>query len=279
MTGKTRMVTARRLLCIAVLIMIIFTVLSLQITARADAIIEPRNDFYSAHKGRCVAVGRYFCANGRNGAASMRKEPGAKREIFSVDNGAIIFIDATYDYNGEIWGVADTQYSGWILMDELLVVYDYISFEEDHGDEFYTYKGSYDAVYEAEDIALWTWPGSGGLIRMLEPSRYPAFSPENILTYKIASKTWKDDEGREWMFMLSKYATGWICISDLANTDIPAFNEAPPPVLRQPGDEETPADGQVPAGGLSLPVIIIIMVVAVAAVTALLIRQLWGRKR
>jgi hypothetical protein len=81
------------------------------------------------------------------------------------------------------------------------------------------------------------------------------------------------------MFMLSKYATGWICISDLANKDIPAFNKAPPPVLRQPGDEELSDDGHVTADGPSLPVIIIIMVVAVVAVTALLIRQLWGRKR
>lgn len=268
--------------CIVTFILMAVLAASLTIVVYADVIVEVEHeyDFYNKNASDCVSLGRHFLVNGNDGYVYLKSDPGSKNYFEAVKNGEILYIQCTYNQDGEIWGYARFfQTYRWIPMEDMLLVYDYISFAEEYGKEFYTYAGSYDAVFEADDIALWEWPGSGIVSRMLEPKVYGSFSPENVIRYLDGSSAYKDGQGREWIFMSSKYATGWICISDLANTELPAFAPPPEPVIWKPyeGGEflaSRKSDSEFikqQNSGSRLPVILIILIAALSVITAILV--------
>lgn len=249
----------------------------LPFTAYADVLIEPNNDFYTRHRSECTSLNRSFYANGESGGVSVKKEPGSTTETAVIENGEIINIMFTYNHKGETWGVTeiysegkpyDKWPNGWLPMNQLLLVYDYTSFAEEHQDKFYTYTGGYDMLYETDDIVFWTWPGSGEMAWILEDKWRNSETDSNFLK---ASHAYKDSEGREWGFFGYVYGNknSWVCLSDPGNTEISAFNPPPQPELWQPDDTNSPKSG------LSTPLLIIILVTVLVIGTALLIRVLW----
>jgi len=227
----------------------------------------------------CVSLGRGFIANGRSGFVSLKHEPGSRREVIEVENGTVIYITFTYNLNGEIWGVTDF-YSpdkppagGWAVMNELLLAYDYISFEEDHRDELYSITGIYDPLQEVRDIVLWTWPGSGSISHIIQQGWRNTEHETNFLSN--ATTAYIDSEGREWAYVSYLYGrvNAWVCLDAPDNEDIQAFNPAPEPV-RWLSDPEH----QVPHSGSQLPIIAIILVGAVVIVTIVLILVFWKRR-
>ena len=264
--------------CITILVLLAVLMTTLPLSARADMLAEPDNDFYRRNYDKCVALQRSFYANGRSGSVSLKARPGSGGEVLNFENGTVLFIMFTYNNNGTIWGVTEIwepRKSGWLPMDDLLLKYDYISFEEDYRDEFYSYSGAYDALQEIPDLIFYTWPGSGEISRILEAQWRN--SSEHEKNFLEGNKTaYKDSEGREWVFIpyLFGRINGWICLSDPLNKDIPAFNAEPQPELWQPGEEHLE-----PQGGLSLPTIVIILVAALVIITAVLIRVFWKKKR
>jgi len=213
--------------------------------ARADVLWEPEDDFYNKHSDECVTVSRIFYANGEDGYVSMKKEPGARREVGKIENGETIYIQFTYNHNGESWGIAEFTEpkserwtSGWTPMDQLQAKYDYISFDEEHSSEYYSYSDD-DTTHEPIDIVLWTWPGSGEIASTLQKEWLDPDTDSYILNGP--TRAYKDSDGREWGFVGYFYGSrnSWICLSDPSNDNIPAFNPAPEPVLRRAG-ERTP---------------------------------------
>lgn len=262
--------------CFTFLLLSVSFLLMISLVAYADVLIEPNNDFYTRHRNECVYLSRSFYANGESGFVSLKKEPGSKAEISVIENGEVLNIMFTYNYKGESWGVTeiytpDKPYdkwpTGWIPMNQLLLVYDFISFAEEHQDEFYSYTGSYDELKTAEKIILWSWPGSGIKQETLEVSSMD----ENF----SVSHAYKDEQGREWGFIGYWYGRRnmWVCVSDPANSEIPTFNPAPQPELWQPGDTN------IPQGGLSTPLLIIILVAVLVVGTVILIRVFWKPNR
>jgi hypothetical protein len=253
--------------------------LMLPLAARADVLFEPNNDFYTRHRNECVVLGRQFYANGEIGYVSLSAEPGSKDEGDIIENGEILDIMFTYNHNGETWGVTeiyspDKSYdewsNGWIPMDQLLLVYDFISFDEEHQNEYYHYDGTFKETDEATEIVFWTWPGSGVERSAYMDEAWIADISGAIDRYKI----YKDEEGREWGFISYLYAIRnvWVCISDPSNHDIPAFNQEPPPELWKPGEMET-------SKGVPMPVILIILVTVLVVGTAILIKIFWKPNR
>ena len=253
--------------------------------AYADVIVEPNNDFYTQHSSECTYLNRSFYANGEGGSISLKKEPGSKEETASVKNGKVINIIFTYNYEGEIWGVTliyedNTPFSvlpnGWVPMSQLLIVYDYLSFAQDHQAEIYSFTGSYDSLKTADKIIMWSWPGSGVEAGSIDQGENSDLS---------VTDAYKDDQGREWGFIGYWHGNRnfWICISDPANSDIPAFNPPPKPVLWQPGDTSTNTPEAVNTNtnksGPSMPTIIIVLVSAVVICTAVLIRVFWKPRK
>ena len=134
--------------------------------AYADVIVEPENNFYTRHRNQIIYLGRSFSANGEDGFVSVKKEPGSKNEISKLQNGEVVYIQYSCLYDGEFWGILtyvgtpNDGKTGWIKLDEMLVLYDYVAFEEEHFDEIYPYNGDYAEIKETRSAIAWPWPGA-----------------------------------------------------------------------------------------------------------------------
>ena len=174
--------------CILVLLTVFFMVFP-AVSVGADVIAEPENSFYQKNKEKCVLLRRSFRADGK---ISVKDAPDSKKTVSSVENGEIILIEYSCLYDGEYWGTIiyenDNFKGGWVEMKRLSLIYDYISFEEDHFNEFYSYTGDFKEIKEAGEVILWTWPGSGKSLSTIN----------NKLLYFSVSRAFKDDQGREW---------------------------------------------------------------------------------
>ena len=112
--------------CFALFLLAVSVLLSLPMTARADFLIEPRNDFYTRHRDECSGHSEAYYARGKGGSVSAKKEPGAQEEVFAVKNGNMLYVSYTYEYNGGLWGLAedaenyDHLPSGWVPMNQLV---------------------------------------------------------------------------------------------------------------------------------------------------------------
>ena len=135
--------------------------------AYADVIIEPDNGFYARHASQMVYLGRNFVANGEDGYVAIKYEPGSRDEITSLKNGEVIYMQYSCLYDGEFWGFT-FKYSGWVKLDQMLVLYDYVAFAEEHWDEFYSYSGDYKEIKENRAMIAWPWPGADAPLWTIE---------------------------------------------------------------------------------------------------------------
>jgi len=119
----------KRLTITTVLAMIIVLTAPV-VAARADVLLEPYDDdFYYRNSSNCVQMMQSFYTNGENGYVFLCSEPGEGNEKYSIINGETLFIQYTYNHNGEIWGVTETflqnkKITGWIAMRQLYIIYD-----------------------------------------------------------------------------------------------------------------------------------------------------------
>jgi len=230
---------------------------------------QDESDFFLKHREHILYLGRSFVVNSDTGFVTVRDAPDLETSIALLENGDILFVDYSCLYDGEFWGLTSVtgsalQKAGWVKLSELLVLYDYVAFEEDHIDALYQYKGNMEKIKEAEAMIAWSWPGSG----------IPMWTIENVGTSGISvAYAFMDDEGREWGFFRSFYGGGniWVCISDPLNPDIPVFNPTPDPAVWISDTEHTDINKQ---GMFSiLPVIAVVSALAISSV--LLIVLLW----
>ena len=236
------------------------------------------NEFYYENEDKTEQLGDYglgnrFVVNSPSGYVVPEKEPGSKggiptdegypsgwggstsedierlrRDYFVFKNNEIVYIEAIYLHNGDYWGVMAPSHiyqpSGWVLMDDLLQIYQRLDFETDNKQSFYPYTGSYDTVLSAKKLVEWEWPGSDREKRVIEVDD----RVHNIQSYADVIFAYKDVEGREWG--KSTYSGKWICLDDPENDDIPAFYPSRTPVKWSPegiGDWSSPAAVYPPA--------------------------------
>lgn len=241
--------------------------------AQADVVLEPEkdNDFYKQHRAQCVYLGRSFCVNSADGSVDVKKAPDSKDRKYLLGNGKIVYIECSCLYNGKYWGLAENTRGGWIRLDQMLVLYDYVAFEEDHFDELYIYDGDYAGIKAARSAVAWPWPGADT----------PLWTIENLNTESFSvSCAYKDEQGREWGFVTYLYGSRniWICLSDPLSHDIPAFNPAPGPSVwvSETAHVDIGGAGRTENQSLALP---IILVAALAAGTVVLIKVFWKPKK
>jgi len=270
-------------------ILIVILLLAPPVLVSADVVIG--NDFEWEHKDELIRLERsLFIVNGPDGYVIAREEPGSTKDTIksdwdgieatvSFDNGAIVYMSSVYVYKGEYWGVMQTGHHvyipGWILMDDLLMYYDYRDFAEQYKVDLYDFTGSIDKMRTVDEFYIWQWPGSDRERILYTVDEY------SDLDKKAAIRTgqaYMDDNDREWVYVTiwdgfsSGYsrggsAQGWICLDDLANEgDIQAFNPAPGPTKWSPdgrvdwssgngttSTNSTPSDSPTPMPGEDSP--------------------------
>jgi len=239
----------------------------------ADVIVTPDNNFFSRYQNECIYLGRSFVVNSTEGFAAIKTEPGADSG-HEIKNGTILHIEYSCLYKGAFWGLASffpgesfdrPKAYGWIEINEHLpVLYDYVAFEEEHWNELYAYKGDYAEIQKTAAAIAWPWPGADAPLWVAEDLDTESFKVRYAYT---------DAQGREWGFATHLYVSPnvWFCLSDPLNHDIPAFNPTPPPMA---WESETPHT-DIGKTGQSALGIVIVLVAALAAGTAILIKILW----
>ena len=241
---------------VAVLICSLFAVCFPSIATNADIIFMPQNDFFEDHKNECVPVERTFYFPG---GISLRQEPGSKNKVKLEAHHAKlltskkIYVNYAYTHKGEIWGFIEhvehgLGFSGWVLMDKALLVYDEISFMKDNKASFYNYPGGNQAIKEklasASSIIVWKWPLGEKSISYESTENYGQWKEvtrtidnkykyyDNLFVSYFLTDAYNDGQGREWIRIIdyssfSNRYSYWICVSDPETENIPTSIPSP----------------------------------------------------
>ena len=248
----------------------------LPLTARADVVIEPENAFYQKNRREIIELGRSFLANSDDGGVPVKEAPGAGKDEGYIENGEVAYVRYSCLYGGEYWGYIYER-SGWVRLDMMLVVYDYVTFEEEHITEFYPYAGDFKEIADAGAAAVWPWPGADA----------PLWTFEGLAADSLsAAHAYRDAEHREWIFVPYIYGQRniWICVSEPLSREIPGLNPAKQPavwvpdtahvdLLRENGGQAQENGGIKAISGISAWVIV--LVAGVVSGTAVLIWIVW----
>lgn len=242
-----------------VLLAVLFLLPLVPVTARADIIYEPRDTFYNLHREDCDYHARSYTANGPNGDVTVYKSPESRTEVKTLSNGTEVYISYIYEDDREIlWGYCDfweEDKSGWLPMEYMELIYDFISFQEDYGSEFLDEQGTLDEAFSGQQIVFCSYPGS---------DRYSVVEgADNLPDYQ---QVYVDDQGSRWGYVgyYFGHRNAWINLDD--PTAIP---EEKPREETQPEHQNTAAVEEIkPGRPVLMGVLLTLGVAAVVAVTA-----------
>lgn len=242
--------------------------------ALADVIMEPQDDFYSAHADEMEYVNREYYTNGEIGYTPISGEPGG-RVLGYARNGQVFLVSFVYtDAAGARWGLVEyakdgdlftsapyTGKAGYIALDDATGVYDSQAFYEEHEAEFKSYSG--DGSELSGGAVLWTFPRSGTFYDFEEDLEPESVVIDLIYTY---------DDGQEWGHMGYYYGLRnvWVCLSDPINRNIPSEIPDLPDFIEPTGD--------VPSVGMNPVTLAALLVAAVAVISIILILVLRKKK-
>ena len=233
------------------------------LSASADVIFEPENNFYERHSDECS----YFDRSCLAGADTyLWDAPNLTTEGGKLQKGDSIYISFVYtDNDGLEWGLAETQ-DKWILMADLYLEYGSPEFMEEYSS----------VIYEDEPYLLsggtvfvsWSYPESG----VIDRDDASVMDDYEITTF------YKDPDGRLWGYTAYMYGTRdvWICLSDMSDTNIPQRVEHELIPAQEADASQIAAvkeSGQFSVLFLGVPVIII------AGIAGFLIWWFWIRKK
>lgn len=259
----------KRIFAILTVCLIVCLFLVPSFIAYADMVVWNDNDFYHQYRGQFVRLGRRFTANGAGGSVDVYSAPGYGDTIVWIRNGDNVIISDTCLFGGEFWGFTTVfPYLGWVKLDQMLVLYDYVAFAEDHFDELYPYTGDYAEIRREAAAVMWPWPGADSSLLTFEE-----LDPESVQV----STAYKDEEGREWGFVSFLYGERnfWICLSDPLNLNLPALNPAPEPTVWVSETAHVDILQFLQNKKDLIPTVVLALVVVVVAGTVVLIKVIW----
>ena len=241
--------------------------------ARADVIVEPRDNFAAAHQDECQYLPRAYTANGAEGYTALWASPLSNRQVANLANGTNLYCYYLYaDDAGETWALWEGDDIGWVHLSDCLVVPDYLTFQETCGDAFTDYDPAYDNAFDALDtVVLWKYPGSGEIVEEHVDAQW---FRQNVSPAEAFTQCYLDPQGNFWGF--SNYCYGirnaWVCLSAPTAIQLPGAD----PVSRE---EPVPPAAVIPAPNAGIPWLAVGLVAAVVLVTAVLIPVVCRRKR
>lgn len=239
---------------------------SLAVPTFADVIWEPEDAFYQKHADDCALLQRSFYANGADGYINLHESPESAFVTGQLENGAQLYIYWQY----EDWGYLEGDVTGWVALEDLQLIYDYISFEEEYGDEFLPYDAEqYRPLMEnwtGDTLALWPYPGA-------EKAEYvwqdAADGMADLKEYGFDS-IFVDEEGYTWGYRGYLYGNRnfWVCLDDPGDRTF-TVRQVDQPELIPAATPKTPLFNYVP---MTLGIVI-------AAVATLILGKRYGPKR
>lgn len=239
----------------------------------ADVIWEPDDYFYNQHAIDCTYVNRMFTAHGPDGVVIVYKNPESPQIITQLDNGFQTYISYTYtDSDGIIWGIYEgSDKTGWLPMDYMQVVYDSISFSEDHAAEIVSESGELKSQYQNKEIYLWKYPGSEEFNIIKTEDFMPSYN-----------SVYLDEENRCWANInyYFGYKNVWICIDHPTADFTTLFPAGAPPkeTAQTTTDTSTTKKRIVPKQNMTVLLLTVILVLAVVLITAGLLLKLKQKK-
>lgn len=251
------------------LLMALLLMVMMATPAFADVLWMPReNVSYDYDK----VLNRVFFTNGGDGYVTVYTAPGSMSKVTNLANGTRFCVVYTREEkDGSLWGlgyggVSDVA-EGWVPLADMALIYDHISFEEDHGQEFQKYDGSGDGLTEA---CTYSYPGGvylstaktmdGGAYTLAEGFR-------NLYT---------DENGLRWSYIGYYYGLRnfWICIDDPMNQNLGVETYLTEDQVRGVDSPIVPPAANVPATGVfPLWAVPVALVIVVAVVTAVIVRK------
>ncbi len=238
----------------------------------ADVIWIPDDPFLNKNMGDCAQHNRGYYAAGPDGQVVVYESPESSIVAKKLENGERVRISWNYtDKNGNIWGFCEhwnedgiTDWSGWMPLEHLLLIYDDISFEEEFSerlmDEYSTLEG-----FDGQTVRAWYYPGSEGSNDLYVDEEY---GPEFDITFV-------DDGGRKWAYcsyyMMHRHF--WVCLDDPTADYDTLYAKHPPQQVTHPVKDGVPA--QIKPAGPGMGAVI----AAVCAVAVLSGGFLWFTRK
>jgi len=187
--------------------------------AFADIIWEPYgNSFYERHRNECSHHERSYLTNGEKGYVTVRTSPDSLSEVVNMINGTRFFVVHIWtDKDGTQWGVGypagQFDSEGWVKLSDMVMIYDYISFEEDHRHEYKNYDGSADGLTEA---CTYSYPGG------VYWGKQENWGGGDFALSDCFDILYTDENGLHWSFVGYYYGhkNFWVCIDDPMNENL-----------------------------------------------------------
>ena len=258
----------RKLLALLTVLLLLVTMVT---PAFADVLWEPRgNSFYESHGS--TYHNRTYLANGGDGYVTVRTAPDSRSEVVNLANGIWFNVVYTWeDKDGSLWGLGYSgqwgENEGWVPLADMALIYDYVSFDEDHSHEFQPYDGSCGDLTEA---CTYSYPGGVYIssVKAVDGGSYTLDQGfQNLYT---------DENGLRWSYIGYFYGLKnfWVCIDDPMNENLGVESYLTEAQVRGIDSPIVPPAAQVPdTGAFPLWVIPVVLVIAVAVVTAVIVRK------
>lgn len=193
---------------------------------------------------------RQYITNGQPGYVTVYETPGSELVLgYVANNGRFT---GSHLYDG--WTLAvdsEGERLGWVRLSETCVLPDAISFEEKYGGAFLSFDEAigedpldFSRAFTRLDISkvkIYSYPGSAEVLGDVNAQTFWSNdSPEESYT-----QFYRDSQGRLWFPYSSlhhpPFCSGWICLSDPGNANLPAD-----PAVTFPEPEVIPPAEQLP---------------------------------
>ena len=194
------------------LVLAVILVLGLSAAAYADILWIPDNLFLNQHWEECPRMDRSYRALTE---VTVYASPEDSTVMWTISEGEPWRLYYTYeDSNGNLWGCLEKWEfgeTGWVPMAYMELVYDYISFAEEFGDEFITLDkvGQLPEEFRDDVVMFWSYPGS----QIADEFDLGQWAGEYYPEYEAV---YEDTLGRRWGYV--NYYMGcrnfWICLDD-----------------------------------------------------------------
>ncbi len=184
---------------------------AVNVSALADVIWEPSDNFYEKHSSECSYRDRTYKANSPyDDGLKFYESPESDKVNATVENGDYVYVSYVYtDKAGNEWGLSENQ-GGWAPMDYLANIYDSTEFYKQYRDQMVDERGEIDisGIEDGGTFYVFDYPG--------DKDNWETYANDDNPSY---SRTFTDPEGHKWAYMDYYYlAEGWVCLDDITAT-------------------------------------------------------------